>query len=171
MVDFKHKIRSIPDWPKRGIIFRDITPVLQDKRIFRTLIDELARPYLEKEIDLVVGIDARGFLLSAGIAYKLGAGVAIVRKIGKLPYQTIQQKYRLEYASNVLEMHCDAIQPGQRILLIDDVLATGGTMKASVDLVKKLSGKIIGISFFIELKDLKGRKKLKGYPIKSLVKF
>lgn len=167
----KSKIRSIPDWPQKGVVFRDITPVLQDKKLFRALIDELAKPYLKKKIDLVVGIDARGFLLATGVAYKLKAGVAIVRKKGKLPYKTIRQKYTLEYAANVLEMHRDAISPGQRVLLIDDVLATGGTMKASVDLVKKLGGKIIGIVFFIELKDLKGRRKLKNLPIKSLVEF
>jgi len=165
------QIRSIPNWPQKGVIFRDITPVLQDKKLFRALIDELTKPYFKKGIDIVVGIDARGFLLVTGVAYKLGAGVAIVRKKGKLPYLTIRKKYTLEYAANVLEMHRDAIKPGQRVLLIDDVLATGGTMKASIDLVKKLGGKIIGIVFFIELKDLNGRKKLKGYPIRSLVKF
>lgn len=169
--EIKNRIRSIPDWPQKGIIFRDITPVLQDKRLFRVLINELARPYLKKKIDVVVGIDARGFLLASGVAYKLGAGVAIVRKAGKLPYRTVRKKYTLEYAANILEMHRDAVQPGQRVLLIDDVLATGGTMKASVDLVKKLGGKIIGIIFFIELKNLKGRRKLKGLPIRSLVKF
>lgn len=169
--NLKNKIRSIPDWPQKGVVFRDITPVLQDKKLFRALIDELAKPYLKGKIDIVVGIDARGFLLATGAAYKLGAGVAIVRKKGKLPHKTIRRKYTLEYAANVLEMHHDAISPGQRVLLVDDVLATGGTMKASVDLVKKLGGKIIGLVFFIELKDLNGRKKLKGYPIKSLVIF
>lgn len=168
---FKNKIRSIYDWPKKGIIFRDITPVLQDTKLFKALINELAKPYSKEKIDLVVGIDARGFLLASGLAYKLNSGVAIVRKKGKLPYRTVRKKYTLEYAANVLEMHKDAIKPGERVLLIDDVLATGGTMKASLDLVKKLKGKIIGISFFIELKDLNGRKKLKGYPIKSLISF
>lgn len=169
--EIKSKIRSIPNWPQKGVIFRDITPVLQDKKLFRGLIDELAKLYLKKKIDMVVGIDARGFLLATAVAYKLRAGVAIVRKKGKLPYKTIRKKYILEYAANVLEMHRDAISPGQRVLLIDDVLATGGTMKASVDLVRKLGGKIIGIVFFIELKDLKGREKLKDLPIKSLVRF
>ena len=166
----KAKIRSIPNWPQKGIIFRDITPVLQDKKLFRVLIKELAKPYLKKKIDLVVSIDARGFLLAAGVAYQIGAGVVIVRKKGKLPYKTVSKKYTLEYATNILEMHSDAIQPGQRVLLIDDVLATGGTMKAAVDLVKKLGGKISGIIFFIELKDLKGREKLKNFKIRSLVK-
>jgi adenine phosphoribosyltransferase len=170
-INWKSKIRSIPDWPQKGIIFRDITPVLQDKKLFRQMIDALAKPYLKKKIDVVVGIDARGFLLATGVAYKLGTGVAIVRKGGKLPHKIVSKKYTLEYASNVLEMHRDAIQPGQRVLLIDDVLATGGTMKASIDLVKELGGKIVGIVFFIELKDLQGREKIKGYKTKSLVKF
>lgn len=165
------KIRSIPDWPQRGVIFRDITPVLQDKRLFRVLIDAMARPYFKKKIDMLVGIDARGFILAAGIAYKLRSGIVLVRKKGKLPYKTVQKKYILEYAANVLEMHCDAIKPGQHVLLVDDVLATGGTMKATVDLVKKLGGKIIGIALFIELKNLGGRKKLINYPVKSLINF
>lgn len=167
----KNKIRSIPDWPQKGVTFRDMTPVLQDKKLFRTLINELVRPYLKKKVDIVVGIDARGFLLAAGLAYKLGAGIVIVRKQGKLPYLTVKKKYTLEYAANILEMHRDAIKPGQRVLLVDDVLATGGTMKASIDLVKKLKGKIVGIVFFIELKALQGRKKIKDYPIRSLIKF
>lgn len=170
-VDWASKIRSIPDWPQKGVIFRDITPVLQDKKLFRALINQLAGPYLEKKIDRVVGIDARGFILAAGLAYKLRAGLAIVRKKGKLPCKTIARKYSLEYATDTLEMHRDGIEAGQRVLLIDDVLATGGTMKASLDMVKKLGGKIVGICFFVELKALKGRKKLKGYKIRSLVKF
>ena len=171
MINFKSKIRSIPDWPQRGVIFRDITPVLQDKKMFHVLINKLAKLFSKKKIDVAVGIDARGFLFATGVAYKLGAGVAIVRKKGKLPFKTIHKKYTLEYAASILEMHTDAIMPGQRVLLIDDLLATGGTMKAAVDMVEKLGGKIIGIVFFIELTDLKGRRKLKGYLIKSLVKF
>ncbi|MDD5625955.1 MAG: adenine phosphoribosyltransferase [Patescibacteria group bacterium] len=168
---FENKIRSISDWPQKGVNFRDITPVLQDKKMFRDLINELAKPYLKKKIDIVVAIDARGFLLAAPVAYKLGAGVALVRKKGKLPYKTISTKYDLEYASNILEMHRDAILPGQRVLLVDDVLATGGTMEASIKLAKQLGGKIIGAAFFIELKALNGKKKLKNCPITSLVKY
>lgn len=171
MINFKSKIRSIPDWPQKGILFRDITPVLQDGKYLKALIDELTKPYLKKKIDLVAGIDARGFLLASAIAYKLGVGVSIIRKKGKLPYKTLQKKYTLEYAANSLEIHCDAVRPGQRVLLVDDLLATGGTMKAAVDLVKKLDGKIVEIIFFIELKGLSGREKLKDYKINSLVKY
>jgi len=167
----KDKIRSVPDWPKKGIIFRDITPVLEDKKSFKFLIDKLASFYKKRKIDKVVGIDARGFILAAPLAYKLKTGLAIVRKGGKLPRKTIKKRYSLEYASQTLEMHQDSIKKGERVLLVDDVLATGGTMKAVCDIVKKLGGKIVGILFFIELKDLKGRKKLKGYKVKSLIKF
>lgn len=167
----KSKIRSIPDWPKKGILFRDITPVLQEPKLFSQLIDQLAKPYLKKKIDTIVGIDARGFLLASALAYKLKAGLAIVRKAGKLPHKTIKKNYTLEYATNTLEMHCDAIHPRQKVLLVDDLLATGGTMGATVDIVKKLGGKIVGILFFVELNDLKGRRKLKGYQVRSLIKF
>jgi len=168
---FKSKIRSIPDWPKKGVIFRDITPVLQEPKLFSQLIDRLAKPYLKKEIDVIAGIDARGFILASALSYKLKTGLAIVRKAGKLPYKTVKKNYTLEYATNTLEMHSDAIKPGQKVLLVDDLLATGGTMEATLNIIKKLGGKIVGILFFIELKDLKGRRKLKGYKIKSLIKF
>ena len=167
----KLKIRSIPDWPQKGIIFRDITPVLEDKKLFRFLIQELAKSFKGKKIDKIIGIDARGFIMAAALAYKLKTGLAIVRKKGKLPYKTIRKKYTLEYASETLEMHKDSIKPGERVLLVDDLLATGGTMAAAADIIKKLGGKILGILFFIELEDLKGRKKLKGYKTKSLIKF
>lgn len=169
--DLKSKIRSIPDWPRKGVIFRDITPVLEDKKLFQFLITKLAGLCRGKIIDKVVGIDARGFILSSALAYKLKTGLAIVRKKGKLPWKTVKKKYTLEYAAEILEMHQDAIKSGERVLLCDDVLATGGTMKATLDLVRKLGGKIVGILFFIELKGLKGRKKLKGYKVKSLIKF
>ena len=167
----KEKVRSVPDWPQKGIIFRDITPLLEDKKLFRFLIEELTRPYKNKKIDKIVGIDARGFILASALAYKLKTGLAIIRKKGKLPCKTVKKKYTLEYAAQTLEMHKDTIKPGEKVLLVDDLLATGGTMKATVDIVKKLGGKIIGILFFIELKDLKGRKKLKGYKLKSLINF
>lgn len=159
------------DWPQKGIVFRDITPVLEDGEVFQFLIDEMAKFCQEEEIDKIIGIDARGFILASVLAYKLKTGLAIVRKKGKLPYTTISQKYTLEYASETLEMHQDAVKKGERILLVDDLLATGGTMKATVDIVRKLGGTIVGILFFIELKNLKGREKLKGYKIKSLVEF
>jgi len=167
----KSKIREVPDWPKKGVNFKDITPLLQSKKLFCEMIGLLASPYLKEKIDKVVGIDARGFILAAAVAYRLKAGLAIVRKKGKLPSKTISKEYSLEYASNVLEMHEDSILPGERVIIIDDVLATGGTMEATVDLVKKLKGKIVGIEFLIELTYLKGRKNLKGQKIKSLLKY
>lgn len=165
------KIREIPDWPKKGVNFKDITPLLEDGRSFKKIIDALARPYLNKKIDKIVGIDARGFLLAAPLAYKLNTGMAIVRKRGKLPSKTVSREYALEYGSNTIEMHKDSILPGERVLLIDDVLATGGTMKAAIDLVEELKGKIIGIDFLIELNFLKGRSKIRGHKIRSLIKY
>ncbi len=167
----KSKIREIPDWPKRGVSFKDITPLLADKNAFRDMIDLLAKPYRGQKIDKIVGIDARGFILAAALAYKLNTGLAIVRKKGKLPAKTIRQEYTLEYASNVLEMHEDAILPGEKVLLVDDVLATGGTMKCAIDMVKKLKGKIVGVDFLIELKFLNGRKNFTGYRVRSLIKY
>jgi len=171
MDEVKNKIREIKDWPKPGINFFDITPVLNDPTIFKYLIDQMAKPYEGKEFDLVVGIDARGFLLASALAYKLNKGIAIVRKKGKLPYKTIAQEYALEYASNIIEMHIDAVKPGQKVVVVDDVLATGGTMLATTELIKKLGGEIIGISFLIDLTALNGREKLKDYPIYSLIKY
>jgi adenine phosphoribosyltransferase len=167
----KSKIREIPDWPKKGVGFKDITPLLEDKDLFRKAIDLMAKPYLKAKIDKVVGIDARGFLLASAMAYKLRAGIAIIRKKGKLPSKTIFQEYDLEYGSATIEMHKDSILPGERVLIVDDVLATGGTMEAAVSLVKKLKGKIIGISFLMELTFLKGGKKLKGQKIIPLIKY
>jgi len=167
----KSKIRSIANWPQKGIIFRDITPVLEDKKLFRFLIDEMSRLCQGKKIDKIVGIDARGFILASALAYKLKTGLALVRKKGKLPHKTISKKYTLEYASETLEMHKDAVRPGEKLLLCDDLLATGGSMKATLDIVKRLGGVVLGIIFFIELKDLKGKNKLKGYPVKSLIEF
>lgn len=167
----KEKIRSIPDWPKKGIVFRDITPVLEDKKLFQYLISKMAGFCSDKKIGKIVGIDARGFLLASALAYKLKTGLAIVRKKGKLPHKTVSQKYTLEYAAETLEMHQDAITRGEKILLVDDLLATGGTMRAACDIVKKLGGKIMAILFFIELRGLKGRKKLRGHNVKSLIKF
>jgi adenine phosphoribosyltransferase len=167
----KEKIREIPDWPQKGVNFKDITPLLEDKKVFQELINALASPYLNKKIDKIVGIDARGFIMASALAYKLKTGLVIVRKKGKLPSKTISKKYSLEYASNTIEMHKDSITRGERVLLVDDVLATGGTMKATLDLVEKLKGKIIGIDFLIELCFLKGRKKLKGYKLRALAKY
>jgi len=167
----KSKIREIPDWPKQGINFKDITPLLQDGELFQEVINELARPYQNKKIDKIVGIDARGFLLSSALAYKLGSGIVIARKKGKLPSDKISREYSLEYGTNSIEMHKDAILPDEKVLIVDDLLATGGTMKAAVDLVEKLRGDILAINFLIELDYLKGRKKLKGHRIDSLIHF
>ena len=167
----KSKIREIPDWPKKGINFKDITPLIEDGAAFRKVINTLAKPYLKEKIDKVVGIDARGFIFASALAYKLKAGVVIVRKQGKLPSKTISKKYTLEYGSNTIEMHKDSILAGEKIVLVDDLLATGGTMKAAVDLVKRLKGKIAGIDFVIELSFLNGRKKLKEYKVRSLAKY
>ena len=165
MYDIKSKIREVSDWPKPGIGFKDITPLLEDAEGFKEVINQLTAPYLDQKINKVVGIDARGFIFAAAMAYKLGAGLAIVRKKGKLPWKTIGADYALEYAANSIEMHEDSVLPGERILIVDDVLATGGTMETTVGLVKKLGGEIAGISFVIELGFLDGRKKLEGNKI------
>ena len=167
----RSKIRDIPNWPEKGIVFRDITPLLEDRKAFKMAIDCMAQPYLGKKIDKIVGIDARGFLLAAPMAYRLKTGMAIIRKKGKLPSETISQEYSLEYGTNTIEMHSDSIIPGEKVLLVDDVLATGGTMKAAVDLVKKLGGDIVSVDFLIELDYLDGRKKLKNNKIRSFINY
>jgi len=164
-------IRNIPDFPKPGILFRDVTTLMQNKPAFKKSIDLLAKKYKGKKIDKVVGVEARGFIFGAALAHKLGAGFVPVRKKGKLPYKTISTTYELEYGTDTLEIHKDAITSGEKILIIDDLLATGGTVKAVVELVKQLQGKITGIGFIIELVDLHGRDKLKDYPLYSLIKF
>ena len=167
----KSKIREIPDWPKKGVSFKDITPLLVEPEAFQQVIDWLVQPYLNQKIDKIIGIDARGFIFASALAYKLKTGLSIVRKKGKLPWQTVSQTYDLEYASNIIEMHKDAVQPGEKVLLVDDVLATGGTMKACVNLVKQLGGEIISIDFLIELDYLKGREQIKDYNIRSLIHY
>lgn len=167
----RSKIREIPDWPKKGVSFKDITPLLQDGELFHKMIGLLSAPYLKIKIDKVVGIDARGFILAAACAYKLKTGLTMVRKKGKLPFKTVSKDYSLEYATNTLEMHQDSILPGEKVIIIDDVLATGGTMSATVDMVKKLGGKILGIEFLIELNYLDGRKNLKDCRVNSLLNY
>jgi len=164
-------IRNIPDFPKPGILFRDVTTLIQNKKTFKKAVDELTKKYKSKGIAKVVGVEARGFIFGAAVAYKLGAGLVPVRKKGKLPYKTISVTYQLEYGTDTLEIHEDAIKPGEKILIIDDLLATGGTVKAVIELVEGLKGKIVGIGFVIELFDLNGRSKLSNYPVYSLVKF
>lgn len=164
-------IRNIPDFPKPGILFRDITTLIQNKEAFKKAVDLLAKKYKNKGFDKVVGVEARGFIFGAAVAIKIGAGFVPVRKKGKLPFKTISTTYELEYATDTLEIHKDAIFPGEKVLIIDDLLATGGTVKAVTELVNQLGGKISGIGFVIELVDLHGKDKLKEYPLYSLVKF
>jgi adenine phosphoribosyltransferase len=167
--DIERTIRNVPDFPKSGIQFKDITPVLADPRLFAGSIDLLIDGFKPGQIDAVVGIDARGFIFAAAAAFRLQAGFVPVRKKGKLPYTTLEQEYDLEYGTNAVAMHTDALKPGARILLIDDLLATGGTASAALSLVEKLGAKILEVSFLIELKFLHGRERLKGYKVRSLV--
>lgn len=172
-MDLKSKIREIPDWPKEGINFKDITTLLQGKDTFRAVIDGLTEFFNKEKIDKVVGIDARGFLVAAPVAYKLNSGLVIVRKPGKLPYKTISEKYKLEYASNEIHMHNDAINLNERVILIDDLIATGGTALAACNLIEKLGGVVVGVGAIIDLPFLGGSKKLKnrGYSVKNLVSY
>jgi len=170
-MDLASKIRDIPDFPKKGIIFKDITPMLQDPEALRYAVDQLAEFGVGKKIDVVVGAEARGFILGATLAYTLGAGFVPARKPGKLPFLTVAAEYDLEYGTDSLEVHSDAIVPGTRVLVHDDLLATGGTARAKCDLVEKLGGEVVGVSFIIELAFLNGREKLKEYDILSLIKY
>ncbi len=167
----KNLIREVPDFPKKGILFYDITTLLKDKRGFATLIDALSEHYLEQEIDLVLGMEARGFIFGPALAYRLNAGFVPVRKPGKLPAATAKVEYDLEYGSNALEIHKDAIQKGQRVIIVDDLLATGGTAAATVTLAKSLGADIAGLGFVVELDFLKGRQKLQGSEVFSLLHY
>jgi adenine phosphoribosyltransferase len=164
-------IRNIPDFPKPGIQFKDITPVLGDAKLFAQSIDLLTSSFKPGEVDFVVGIDARGFIFASGAALKWGAGLVPIRKKGKLPYQTHEESYDLEYGSNVLAIHTDAIKPGSRVVLVDDLLATGGTASAAASLVQKVGGKLLEVTFLIELEFLHGRDRLKNAPVRSIVQF
>jgi adenine phosphoribosyltransferase len=167
----KRLIRSVPDFPKPGILFYDITTLLKDKAGFAQLIDAFAAYYIDKDVDLVLGIEARGFIFGPALAYRLNAGFVPVRKPGKLPAGTLKVRYDLEYGSDSLEIHKDAIQPGQRVIIVDDLLATGGTMLATTNLVKQLGGEIVGITVAIELDFLKGREKFPGMDVFSLIHY
>jgi len=167
--DLQAAIRNIPDFPKPGIQFKDITPVLADPRLFAASIDLLTANFRAGAVDAVVGIDARGFIFAAAAAVKLKAGFIPVRKKGKLPYRTIEQTYDLEYGTNTIAIHTDAVKAGNRVLLIDDLLATGGTAEAAALLLEKIGAKILEINFLIELSFLHGREKLKRFPVRSLV--
>ena len=170
-IDLKSKIRDIPDFPKPGIIFKDITTLLQDFDAFKLSVDMLVKQHQNNKIDKVAGIEARGFIFGAAVAYAMNAGFIIIRKPGKLPYKTVKQTYELEYGSDEIEIHEDSIKPGERILLVDDLLATGGTMAAAADLINKIGGDIVGISFVVELTFLHGREKLKGHNIHSIIEY
>ena len=167
----KSKIRHVPDFPKAGILFYDVTTLLRDADGFKIAIDSLTNPYLDRGISLVVGIESRGFILGAAVADRLGAGFVPVRKVGKLPSLTVKVSYDLEYGSDSLEMHSDAIEPGQRVLIVDDLLATGGTARATVDLVKQLGGQVEGVTVLIELLELNGRARLIGEDVYAVLQY
>jgi adenine phosphoribosyltransferase len=168
--EVKKSIRSIPDFPIKGVLFRDITPLLLDAKKFKNCIDHFVSITKDK-VDYVVSIESRGFILGSALAYALGAGFIPIRKEGKLPHKKLQASYQLEYGSATVEIHLDAIRAGSRVILVDDVLATGGTMKAGIELVTKLGAVVSGVYFLIELKDLHGREKIKDQPIYSLVTY
>jgi adenine phosphoribosyltransferase len=171
MERLKRLIREIPDFPKPGILFYDITTLLKDPEGFRTTVDLLSDAFAGERVDRVVGIEARGFIFAPALAYKLGAGFIPMRKSNKLPAPTESVTYTLEYGTDRLEVHKDAIEPGHRVLIIDDLLATGGTAKAAIELVEKLGGHVVGAGFVIELEFLKGRERLAGYRVVSLLKY
>jgi adenine phosphoribosyltransferase len=170
-IDLSAHVRDIPDFPKEGILFRDIMPLLAEPVALREAVDRLVEYGVGKHIDIVLGAEARGFILGAAMAYGLGAGFVCARKPGKLPFDTITAEYDLEYGTDRLEVHADSIKPGQNVLVHDDLLATGGTARAKIDLVEKLGGHVVGLAFIIELTGLKGRDKLEGYDVFSLITY
>ncbi len=169
--DLRAKIREIPDFPKPGILFYDITTLLKDAGAFRESIDLMLDPFRDKKIDAVVGMESRGFIFSAPMAIELKAGFVPVRKLGKLPAETASVEYALEYGTNTLEIHKDALQPGQRVLIVDDLLATGGTVLGTIDLVKTLKAEVVGLAFLVELEFLKGRDRLSDYFTHSVIQY
>jgi adenine phosphoribosyltransferase len=167
----KASIRDVPDFPKPGIVFKDITPLLQNGDLFKTTVERLAGPFQKKGITHVVSIESRGFIFGAPVAYLLGTGCIPVRKKGKLPFKTLSHTYELEYGTDTLEIHADALDSSARVLIIDDVLATGGTARATCQLIEQLTAKVAGLAFAIELEFLHGREKLRGYEVTSLLKY
>jgi len=167
--ELKAKIRDIKDFPTEGILFKDITTLLKDAKAFKSVIDQLATDYIQSRVEVVVGIESRGFIFGGALAHELGVGFVPVRKLGKLPAKTIEVEYELEYGRDALAMHEDAIAPGQRVLVVDDLLATGGTMMATLRLVEQGGGVVVGVAFLIELAFLHGRSKLENYPVTSLI--
>jgi adenine phosphoribosyltransferase len=170
-MDLKQHIRNVPDFPKAGILFYDITTLLRDPQGFRTMVEMLATPYTDQGIDAVIGIESRGFILGAAVALRIGAGFIPIRKPGKLPARSIKATYELEYGKDALEIHEDAVGPGQRVLIVDDVLATGGTAAAATELITKLGGQLHGLAFLIELLALNGRSKIAGQNVSSILQY
>ncbi|SHH14081.1 adenine phosphoribosyltransferase [Tepidibacter thalassicus] len=170
-MDLRSKIRDIKDFPKEGIIFKDITTLLKDGDAFKCAVDKIIQDLKEKDVDIIVGPEARGFLMGTPVAYGLGVGFVPVRKPGKLPGETVKFEYDLEYGTDSLEIHKDSIKPGQRVAIVDDLLATGGTMGATAKLIEKLGGKVVAMEFLIELEFLNGRENLKDYYVNSLIKY
>ena len=164
-------IRDIPDFPIPGILFRDITTLLKDRDAFRESVEIMVAPFIDQRVDIVVGVESRGFIFATPVAFALNAGFVPVRKLGRLPAPSLRAEYELEYGTNTLEIHQDAVQAGQRVLVVDDLLATGGTAAAAVDLVKQLGGEIVGLSFLIELSELHGRNRLEGERVHSAVTY
>ena len=170
-MDLTQFITDVPDWPKKGILFKDITTLMDNGTAFKYAADQIVEYARDKKVDIVVGPEARGFIIGCPVAYALGLGFAPVRKEGKLPRETVKAQYGLEYGQDVLTMHKDAIKPGQRVLITDDLLATGGTIEATIKLVEELGGIVVGIAFLIELGELEGRKKLEGYDLLTLISY
>ncbi|MFA5780204.1 MAG: adenine phosphoribosyltransferase [Elusimicrobiota bacterium] len=170
-MNLKKLIRDVPDFPKAGIIFKDITPLLKNPKGFKSALNQMAKKYKDKNIDKIVSMESRGFIFGAALSLKLGCGFVPVRKKGKLPYKTIREEYQLEYGTDILEIHEDAIVKDENVLIVDDVLATGGTAKAVCSLIEKLGGKVAGLCFLLELSFLNPQEKLKGYEISSLIKY
>jgi len=170
MIDLENYIRDVPDFPKKGIVFKDITPLLADPGAMREACDRLAEPFVDRGVAKVIGIESRGFLFGAPVAERLGAGLVPIRKPGKLPAKTVRQAYELEYGTDEIEIHADAIAPGEKVLLLDDLLATGGTMAAACDMVGRLAGEIVGVAFVLELCFLHGRDRLAGHELHTLIR-
>jgi adenine phosphoribosyltransferase len=164
-------IRDVPDFPKKGILFKDITPILGDGKLFAEVIGGLADRYRSLNIDKIVGVESRGFIFGAPLATQIGAGFVPLRKFGKLPYGTVSETFNLEYGTETLELHTDAIKPGERVVIVDDLLATGGTAEASARLVRRIGGEIVELAFVVELAFLGGRRRLDGFPVYSMVVF
>jgi adenine phosphoribosyltransferase len=170
-IDLKKFIRDIPDWPKKGILFRDITPLLASPSAFSAAVESLCRAFENEKVDYVAAVEARGFIFGAAVAQRLGKGFVPIRKKGKLPFKTEKITYDLEYGKDTLEVHSDAVEKAAKVLMVDDLLATGGTMAAACKLIEKIGARIVGIAFLVELADLKGRKKLGSYKVKTVISY